>query len=714
MRSIEMSKNAEFFNALSNSHDLANKADTAQRDNALDALLKADPAKPKDFRKAISSHKAFWDTCNADLMTLPSERRLSHSARKLRRNYYNSDSFLKNLVPEETYSFKKIHQLAAEQRVKLGLKTAEADVLIGILVNNPDEIRAYLASKPNWGSLQQVHGWKTNVVVTGQPAKNKSVDILSDQAIAEIKKDAGELLFFTLIEQSENPYYLTSLVNAADKRGLDMAIKGLGFPSEGTATLSLELLDEARETINARLKHLRLEKRHAELTDSDPQVVHNTIEKMYDQLEAIHDHLRPLKTNRNTFELLNTVQPIHLFNPSFQNKAKSEAVAIKGTYLALKKECDWFVDELQRSTLILEGYLSSLRLADNSYLEEFDDKIKRLRKIIREELKEIERNRAIYEEAHKKLISILQAIDDAALGKQHYNYNGKGIKHGTCLIGEKPVIPGSEDDVVSAEVTLSPPGYKPVVAPKPTTVTIAPSGPHGFLLEQKPQDGWMNYFDVTHQTSGSVESFGRFTERCLPDVVTSTNGELTRAPQSLFEVVRFPKAIDASKSRADLTEAKVNFAMALAAQILANLGTPPTKEKPITLTGEKADELSFLWTALIILGETTPHMKFNSEAIRVNSSTFDPSQEQGKYWGFASNSLHEVVFKNAQLHTEIKPPKKALEAVTEQKFGRVDDEKIATVTDTMRNRLMGLKATSKAVKDDGTILNESSHSFNHF
>ena len=705
-----MFKNADFFNALSNSHELVNKADKALRDHALDDLLKADPTNPKAFRNAISSHKAFWDTYNADLMTVPMESGRLRSAKKLVRNYYNTDRFLKVLPPEEPYSFKKLHQLAAEQRVKIGLKTVDEDVLIGILVNNPDECRAYLASKPQLGSLTQVHGWKPNEAAAVVPPKNTSINVLTDQAIAGIKKEAGELLFFKLIEQSDSLYYLTSLAHAEDKAGLERAAVGIGFPVQGTAFLTLEELEEVRDVIEDRLKRLKRETTHAELTNRNPHIAYRAIERMHDDIQAIEDHLYPLTANRDTFELLNQVQPIHLFNPAFQAKAKSKALAMKEKYQDLSKDCDWLVAELKRVKLILEHYLNSLPLKDYPDFEEAEAVIIRLRKKITDELEEIKHNLIIYEAGQNKLIAILQAIDDAAIGKKNYYYNGKGIKRGTCRIGDLPVIPGSEEDVVSAEASLSPPATIPApVVPKPTSVVIAPSGPLGFVLEDTPAEGWMNYFDITHHTPHGVESFGRFTEQHNgPAIVTYENGQITKIPSGRFEIVQFPKAVDPAKARTNLTEAKMNFSMVMAAEILVNLDKPPTSENPIKLAGEDAEELAYLWTALVVLGEKTPHMKFSSDALEVNSSVFSPEQEKGQYWGYASTSLHETVFKNIGLQAVVNPPKEALEAVMNQKCESEDEVKIVTVTSTMRNRLMGVRDNANYIKENSLLLNESS------
>ena len=195
-----MSKNDGFFTALSDSHALVSKANTEQRDRALDTLLKANPADPTAFRLAISSHKVFWDTYNTGLMTVPLTRRSRRSNVPVP-NYYNSDAFLSPLAPNNPHSFSKLHQLAAQQRVMLGLKTAEEDVLIVILVNNAAECRAYLAARPRLGDLTQIYGWELNEVVpVVQPsqaipphAKNTSTKVLTDPAIAYIKNQASEL-----------------------------------------------------------------------------------------------------------------------------------------------------------------------------------------------------------------------------------------------------------------------------------------------------------------------------------------------------------------------------------------------------------------------------------------------------------------------------------------------------------------------------------------
>ena len=474
------------------------------------------------------------------------------------------------------------------------------------------------------------------------------------------------------------------------------------------------------------------------------------IAKTYQQIAAMNAELEPLAEHSETFELLSTVTPIHLFNPSFQGKARDDASSMKVTYVGLAEDCDLLVGQLRRDKMILERYLNSLPVVS------METRIQKLKKKIKDELEELNYNLKIYEVAQKKLADILMAIEDAIVGKKVYNYNGEGIKRGTCKIQDLPPLPGSKDDVVSAEATLTKSesdsasldddgvvSAEALVSPladggagikrskskpakikkkeaepasMPTTVTIAPSGPLGFLLEDKPKYGWMNYFDVTHKPIGGVESFGRFTEQHthLNSPADIYPGEERKGPQGRFVVAQFPKAVDPAMTDADLTAAKVNFSMAMAAQILANLEGPPTEKHPLTFNGsskEKEEEMAYLWTALMILGEVTPFMKFKSEGIRIDSGTFRPESQQGAYWGYSSTSLHETVFKEARFGEAIKLIKEDLAAVTRQKFERPDDAKMASVTATMRNRLMGIRdKAEEAIKVDGVLPLESSAS----
>ena len=112
--------------------------------------------------------------------------------------------------------------------------------------------------------------------------------------------------------------------------------------------------------------------------------------------------------------------------------------------------------------------------------------------------------------------------------------------------------------------------------------------------------------------------------------------------------------------------------MAAAVAILASRDNVPSKEHPLILKGENKEEMGYLWTALVKLGED-PNMKFDVSAIKVNSSSFKPDSQLGTLWGFSSDSLYENQFKNAGA-AAVAQKKEHLAEVTTAKFGHTEEK----------------------------------------
>ncbi|WP_241480449.1 hypothetical protein [Legionella norrlandica] len=210
----------------------------------LDDILKADPSDHAAFRQAIINNE-FWNTRDAELME----------------DKADSDDFLNSRVEGE-YSFKKLHQLAAEERVKLGLASSDDSVLIAILKNNPDQCRAYLASKkPELGNFSQdnVPGWvEDEHTLTIPPvAINKSTNVLPDEAMKRIKEYAQDTLLLKFINRSRNDQLLDNLCKAGNEQTLKSAANALGLPPGASGVLSFPLSDAVKGVLEERIEELR-------------------------------------------------------------------------------------------------------------------------------------------------------------------------------------------------------------------------------------------------------------------------------------------------------------------------------------------------------------------------------------------------------------------------------------------------------------------------
>ncbi len=98
--------------------------------------------------------------------------------------------------------------------------------------------------------------------------------------------------------------------------------------------------------------------------------------------------------------------------------------------------------------------------------------------------------------------------------------------------------------------------------------------------------------------------------------------------------------------------ARVKFTMAMANFFLVD-SEPPSKEEPIVLEGapeSNPEFINYLWTALMVFGQSFPNRSFNHESIKVFSWWFSAEKELARSWWsgpiFAKGSLYETVFKH--------------------------------------------------------------------
>ncbi|TIE19657.1 interaptin [Legionella pneumophila] len=468
-----------------------------------------------------------------------------------------------------------------------------------------------------------------------------------------------------------------------------------------------DLLRELTPTVFNEIKNdLRMQ----ELLDTNPAHVMAAIKDLNTEFEAIKKITGPIRTNADKLKFINDIDPVHLYNPTFQGTARSKAAQMKDRYEGLSRDCELVVDQLRRQVIALEGHLKSLpkdgQFKAAGLTLEQKEEIKKLRTELQTELDAVRKDLDFYKKIQGKLETIVKEVDVAAKGKMHYYYNSEGIKR------HPPV---SRDQI---------PPLPNVPNPSLRSSTTATTGSNGriqeFLVGEKIPEGQIVVVDVSHKTapkSGApVETIGRYTQdNNVPDQVTSKKGEISKVPGSKFEILQFPTQVPPPNppSGDPLVEAKVNFSMAMAADILASLDSPPTKDKPIRLRGSNPEELEYLYTALVILGEKNPKFKFNRDAIEVNSAVFHPDNVKGRLWGFSSNSLYSQVFTNTGL-TEtqniIQSKIKHMQQMTDEKFTPQKerekvDSKVQEITDKQskmkKERNPVHKTTERTIEQEG-------------
>ena len=468
---------------------------------------------------------------------------------------------------------------------------------------------------------------------------------------------------------------------------IDLAFPSTPPLSAHDKNLKARFINEFTSTL---FNQLKAELRQENLINPDPIKANQSIKMMMEQIQVIHDDQKSLnQSKRNEYKPLLDVNPIHLMNPSFQGKIKNEAVKMKKDYQGKDEECNLAIDLLRRNKAILESTLASLPAENVIHPDPaIQAKIQELRKNANNELAEVNENLDFYTQVQAKITVIIQQIDKA--GTQNYNYLEDGVEIRSFEIGQQLPRRVAEGASGASVTTALSPGNGRTI---------------GFLLQDKPEEGKIKVFDVTHNRPPVPVSFGRFTEQHSqinqPNIVTSKNNEVTKTPAGKYQILQFPTAVDPANAEKSLTQAKVNFSMIMAAQILANLEGPPTKDKPLTLTGENQEEMRYLWTALVVLGEKTPHMKFGVDAIKVNSGSFNPKNELGTLWGFSSDSLRNQVFTKEAVKTSVDQKQQQLAEITKQKFDPEDKSKAEKVMK-IKDGLGSMKEKAqKAINEEG-------------
>ena len=375
------------------------------------------------------------------------------------------------------------------------------------------------------------------------------------------------------------------------------------------------------------------------------------LNQLKEPLKALKEFNKLLTKNADQFKWIKEMEvPVHVYNLAFQGKVKSQSQTMMTQFKKLSVQCGMIVDQLKANQKLLEGLITG----DGD-------------KAVTKELGKVKQHLKFYQQAQMNISGddgIIKAIEQGKEGKKNFIYKTDQMAYKVCLRSEIPDL-----DKVAI----------------PDSVTIAiheeASKIRNFVIDEIP-DGKVVVYDVQHN-SKTIRTLGRFTEEHIKPSSADTSMQQVDSPAVRFEVLQFPTVEKPSREVSqELILAKVNFSMAMAVQILASMDKCPTKEKPIKLTGENEEELRYLWTALLVLGEKNSKMKFGMDAISVNSSCFSPESEKGTF-KFNNNSLYKQVFKNPVFQNPIKQKIEDLEIMFMAKYKHVDiEEKVATAVNT--------------------------------
>ncbi|KTD61504.1 hypothetical protein [Legionella spiritensis] len=375
--------------------------------------------------------------------------------------------------------------------------------------------------------------------------------------------------------------------------------------------------------------------------------LNNLVEKVY-ALQDIEDGMK------KELRRLGNLTGLDILNPAFMAAAKQKAQQLGGKFQNMADVCDTIVDNLRHQKALYEQHLQAMpsndevgALANNSQ----KNAIRKHRSMIENNLKLLESDLQTYERVscvlhgdpnepdqnsfkHKGLLRLVDEVKGKAKetdlvftafsNTTYVDYNMEDKKH---HMGQEWKPKNTEDDstvgMVGVDANTSYYEVDPIPAGKFREYTT-----------------YSNLLGTERRTGKEVYDRGVFLVEHGKDHMNAKTIDKKQVftPATKVTITHFPKE--------DNVNERIKLSMQMATQLLAGLAKPPSKENPIVLRGSNTEELRHLWTALVVLGENNPGLKFDHSAIKVVSASFNPENELGKAWGFSGDSLYNQHYKN--------------------------------------------------------------------
>lgn len=448
------------------------------------------------------------------------------------------------------------------------------------------------------------------------------------------------------------------------------------------------------------------------VAEVNKKILSSSSREFNEAITAMNEELKSVQKNRETstksmkhFKFIERIEPYHLYNPTFRGEARRKAREMKDKYQSMSDDCDLIVEQLRRDQRKLENFFNLRGSLDPSLTKADKDKLGVINQKLNKELAAIKSDLQYYEKIQQKLSGtngILPAITDAADNKKAHVFQAEGVTRKFV----------TREEIASLTYTS-------------TAASVSHTGLTTGVPESKQQfelsghvvpPGKIEAIDVVkteYQQDGvtkAYETAGRYTIERSPPV-----SAINKTSSPKVEIHEFPKqTIPAPRAGSPedikLTQARIEFALTVAAEAIALLDGPPTKAKPLCLYGSNAEEMRYLWTALVILGEKNPNMKFGADAIkleRFGSNNFDPANEKATFLGFdrgfTAESLYSQ-FKSAAHQPVLERTSAAVNKMSDEKMrlfsqrSKVDPQAIEAAAALKKNN-MDFRNQAKQTKD---------------
>ena len=369
-----------------------------------------------------------------------------------------------------------------------------------------------------------------------------------------------------------------------------------------------------------------------------------------ERLKGPMEKIKPLKEIREELKFLSQT-PMAGLNPAFQASAAQFATDLDAHFQQLADGCDVVVPYLYKQRCEIIEFLGGLPPDDELEGKIYKDEVIYYRSVLERYLTNIEQELRF----HMPMQELLNGTGNKDNFITHHGLLGivnqakgeqKDIRQLSLLYKVAHTDYLLTDKSYYLEHIVTDPSIKPGRQSSIEIYEDENTRPYQTTDRVKPA-----HFRE-HSVSVNNKTVGRFIEERIPDSKDSVKAHVK------MKVVAFPD--DGN------TDARVIYAMAMATQFLAGLKQPPSAKNPIILRGAKAEQLEYLWTALMLIGDTSPNMRFGPESIKIATSHFSADKEMGHGANkFSSGSCYK---KNFETHSQLGQLLSDVNKLTSDKF----------------------------------------------
>ncbi|MCL9685861.1 hypothetical protein, partial [Legionella maioricensis] len=373
-------------------------------------------------------------------------------------------------------------------------------------------------------------------------------------------------------------------------------------------------------------------------------------------LKGPMEKVTPLQQIRKELRYLGKT-PMTWVNPVFQDSAKLEAMRLDPHFQELADGVDVVVPYLYKQRCIIKEFLGGLPSDQDLNGEQYEDYkqgVIAYRTTLTRYLQRVEDELRIHmpiqkllkgNEDKKNLLEQQGMLQTLKQAKEELKDIRQLSSIFTVSYTDYPIADKNNHLDSSRKVGLG-----------ASLEVYEPDNPHPYQMVDRVKPDHFR----EHTIAVNNQVVGRFIEERIAAI-----DKIGVKPKVKLTVTSFPPATD--------VDGRVAFSMAMVTQMLAGLKEPPSAKNPIILRGENTEQLEYLWTALRIIGDKSPHMKFGLESIKVASSQhFNPAKEMGQ--GAEKFSADSCYKKNFERSPKLNQLVADVAKLASDKFGHTEKQ----------------------------------------